>query len=525
LLAQFAEKFLAPHETLWIFRCKTLASSGIELPKLTSQLEQFPDRMIPATIQALRQGEFDAVYQRYRYLGWQVSHAEASCEAAAALVGFQMTGLLSIVDEVLAASARPGSKSPLTWKPALAAFAKFHHNCRTSFGLGYMDARQVHSAAAQDSAKSDLAKLRMQQNQEAFLRSVLRNAVNKLNFEDFFPVVARALCESGKYDRVSTALFPANADNPEIFSLSADGKSTVREGFQLKNDCAIRRAVRTREFVIMDEIAPDTACTTCRHLLNEGIRSFAIFPLVIDDRAIGTLNIGSREPHSIRASDFGFLQDLANELAPKVQGAWERSKLIEDLALQRRTTAIVADIHSSLKLEEVILRVCRDLADCFGADRAFLAQINDFEGIAQINHEYLSPQAVSSQVPSAKGIYQLSDFKEAVGLLRKGKVVAADLEGEVHSVVSQPQSILEALKIKTTCWIPVHVFGGFWGVVGVQHCLAVHRWKKPEIEVLQEIARAISSSVEQAQAYQRECDTVDRLERIVQSRPPKEDRP
>src|SRR5262245_43944065 len=74
LLCRFSKDFLATHEPVWIFRCKKLAAASLKIPKVMSQLVQLPDQLIPPIIRALQQGEYDVVYRRFHYLGWQVSH-------------------------------------------------------------------------------------------------------------------------------------------------------------------------------------------------------------------------------------------------------------------------------------------------------------------------------------------------------------------------------------------------------------------------------------------------------------------
>ena len=520
LLSRFSEDFLAPHEALWIFRCKTLAAASLKIPKAMRQLVQLPDQLIPPIIQALREGEYDVVYRRYHYLGWQVSHAEASYETAAALVGFQMVGLLSLIDEILAGSAKAVEVPKRAWRSALATFAKFHHNCRISFSKGYLEASRLHTGADKDLVQGTLDKLRLRQNQEAFLRGILRNTVRSFHFEDFFPMFARTLRESGKYDRVSVALITERPDSPEIFALSADGKSAVCEGFVVKDDCSIPAAIQTRKPVLKPEIRGDASCPTCAHLWREGIRSFVVVPLILGDRVIGTLNVSSGLPYHFKDSDLAFLQQLADELAPKVLSAWERSRLMEDLRLQSCANQILSRIRSTLDMARLDEIVCRELAQCFGADRVSLCEVFEDRGFCKIDQEFLNPSA-AGEVRSVRGVYGIEEFREVIQILKKGEIIAASVEGAIHPVLREGKAVLERQQIKTLCWAPLFVHGRYWGAVTVNHCRRTYRWKKSEIEMLRGLTEQISKAMELALAYQRERETVDRLERIVRAGPSK----
>lgn len=520
LLCNFSKEFLMPHQEIWILRWNTLAAAQTKIEPSMKQLLSLPDRFIPQIIHALELKKYNSVYERYAYLGWQISHAQQSFETALSLIGFQMIALLSAADELLLENkrARKGKKKgAVNLSSALAAFSKFQHNCRLSFMTGYFDVRSALNGITKEELEDQLEKSKLRQKEESFLREILRGTSQHLNFEDIFHVFAHSLRDIGSYDRVSIALGAEDAEQAELIALSSDAPSAVGTGVIIKNDCSLIPAIKNKKPVLHPDISKNEKCEVCMNLVREGIQSFLIVPMTLGEEIIGTLNIGSKNLNFFKQTELPFFQKLANGLAVAVKNANEHSKLLENLKLQQCAAQVISKIRSSLKIEKVMETVCKEIAGCTNADRAFFVELVEPEGSYKIEYEFLNPDSQIKNLVSVKGSYPQEEFKEETELLRKNEVIAANMEGEVHPVLAHSQSLLRSLQVKTICYVPIFIFGKYWGIVGIHHCAQCRLWKKPDIEMLKAIAKEISQAIELAQIYQKEKENVVRLAEAVKS--------
>lgn len=519
LLSEFAKDFLKPHQDIWILRWNTLAAAHIKIPKNQKQLLHLPDSFIPFVLNSLILKRHNTIYRRYAYLGWQVSHAGLSYETALSLIGFQMIGLLQIVEEVNGKKIRRGKAlANFSMQQALTAFSKFQHNCRQSFLQGYFQVRETETGQEKEELRETLQISKVREKEERFLREILRGTSQYLNFDELFRVFSSSLREIGNYDRVSVLLKSENPDEIELLAVSVAEPTVIQRGvFRDPHNPAVSVIQEGKPRIISD-FSKETQSSVLAQLYKEGIQSAVVVPLIAGREALGALSIASKNKSFFQESELSFFQKLASGLAVSVRNSTEYSKLQEHLEFQKCAAGVIAKIRASLERAEVMNAVCREIAHCSHADRVYFGEAVEPAGLCRIEEEYLNPDSSLKEIPSAKGIYQLADFQEAVEILRKGEIIAAPTEGDVHPALRRPQKILLELKVKTTCWVPIFVLDKYWGVLGIQHCSAAYRWKKTELLMLKDIAREIGKSLEHCQIYEKEKEKVTRLENMLKSK-------
>lgn len=521
ILSGFAREFLSPNQDLWILRWNTLAAAYLKIQKSLKQLVRLPDLFAPQIIIAFEHKKYHTIYQRYAYLGRQISHARQSFETGLSLIGFQNISLLSIVDELLlenckkTKSKRKGQKiENVLLQSALATFSKFQYNCRLSFMQGYFEVYEMQFLIEKEKLENHLKESHVRYKEENFLREILRSTSQYLNFEDLFKIFSQSLKEIGDYDRISVALKTEDPDETELIALSADKPSVLKLGTVVRNSL-FTEVIKSKKNLINPDLSSLTKDEIAMSLVKEGILSSVIIPLMIGDEAIGTLNIASKKLNFFKESDLPFFQKLADGLAVAVKNACEHSKILENLKYQQCASEVISKIRASLNIEEVMETVCKELARCTNADRVFFAEIFEPQGVGTIDHEFLNPDSEMENLASAKGTYQIEDLKEAAELLRKGEVVAVNNEGEVHPLLRRIKDILDQLQVKTTCFVPVFVFQKGWGVIGIHHCANMYKWERIKIDLLKIIAKEVAKAIELAQIYQKEKETVKCLEKML----------
>lgn len=519
LLADFAENFLKPHQDIWILRWNTLAAAHLKIPKSQKQLLHLPDRFVPSVVNALILKRFNTIYQRYSYLGWQIAHAGLSFETGLSLIGFQMVSLLAVVEEL----SQPKSKKVKQngkgrIQEYLVAYSRFQQNIRHSFLQGYFEVRSAHNGTLKEELEEHLQTSKLRQKEESFLREILRGTAQYLDFDELFKVFSRSLRETGNYDWLSISLKREDPDEVEIIAVNVEEPSTLKKGVYRDPHLPAVLVLREKKPMIVSDLSRETKSSFLSQLSKEGQKSCVVIPLLIGGEAIGSLNIASKNKNFFQESELPFFQRLADGLAVAVKNSTEHSRILERLEMQRCASQIISKIHSTLIRQEMLQTVLTELAHCTKADRVFFGEAVEPEGLCRIEEEYLKPDSALKEIPSAKGTHQLADFKEAVEILRKGEVIAAHTEGEVHSVLRRPQKILLDLKVKTTCLAPIFVNQKYWGVLGIHHCAEPYTYKKIEMEMLKELTKEIGKAIENCAIYEKEKENVARLENMLQSK-------
>jgi signal transduction histidine kinase/DNA-binding response OmpR family regulator/HPt (histidine-containing phosphotransfer) domain-containing protein/PAS domain-containing protein len=138
-------------------------------------------------------------------------------------------------------------------------------------------------------------------------------------------------------DRVSVALLAETGDGLEVFALQGEaGIMPVGERLPLKGTLA-GRAVREKRLIRMADLRGSDAADA-RKLAGQGLRAAITAPLVVGERVIGTLNIGSEQPGAYSARDGDVLTQIAAFLATVL----ENTRLFKD-AQEARAAAVAAN--------------------------------------------------------------------------------------------------------------------------------------------------------------------------------------
>jgi GAF domain-containing protein len=169
------------------------------------------------------------------------------------------------------------------------------------------------------------------------------------------------------------------------------------------------------EWSCPDFVALDFQAKT---VYEDGMRSYAILPLVARDRAIGVLTVASTTPNQYTDADVEFLREAANQIALAVENM---SAYEEIAALKARLE------YENVYLQEEI-QTEHNFVEMVGSSPALLAVLRKVEQVAATGSTVLiSGETGTGKEPIARAIrasptLDLSDVsfvgREGIGLLR-----------------------------------------------------------------------------------------------------------
>jgi transcriptional regulator with GAF, ATPase, and Fis domain len=176
-------------------------------------------------------------------------------------------------------------------------------------------------------ARSDEASIGSGERHRVLLE--INNAVvSNLDQAGLFHAIARAVRRVVPYERNAMFLHDPERDVLRLFVLEASLPSSYfTVGLEMAaGDSHVGRVFRRREPLLRGDLATEREYAAEDRALADGIRSYAIVPLIARDRAIGTLAVASTTPGRYSASDVAFLQEAAGQIALAVENmtAYER---------------------------------------------------------------------------------------------------------------------------------------------------------------------------------------------------------
>ncbi len=156
---------------------------------------------------------------------------------------------------------------------------------------------------------------------ESRVRLLLRtnNAmVGNLDRESLFRTVADALVDVLPFDRASISLRDPSRDVMTVSVLVGVSPSKLKFPVGTETprlDSPLRRVIDEKRPVLCKDLSTKDRTPDEDRLLAEGIRSYLAVPLIAKDRAIGTLNVGSRSQDRYSKEDADVLSEIANQVA------------------------------------------------------------------------------------------------------------------------------------------------------------------------------------------------------------------
>jgi formate hydrogenlyase transcriptional activator len=194
----------------------------------------------------------------------------------------------------------------------------------------------VDNARHFDEAQRYQQKLAKERDRLRILLEVNNAIGSRLDLHDFLEAVSRALQRVLSHDVVSISLYEPQEDQLRLYSLIfPGGHGLLQEGMTMPVKGTILGSVLTSRKPLRvsslssDDIPPDVMEIVKR----EGLKSGAVLPLLVGNKAFGTLELVSMQEDSVGEEDMELLTQLAAQVAIGVANALAY-KEIDDLKVR-----------------------------------------------------------------------------------------------------------------------------------------------------------------------------------------------
>ena len=265
------------------------------------------------------------------------------------------------------------------------------------------------------------------------------------------------------------------------------------------------RAFNTRRAVIMTSAELENSeSPLVQQVAAAGIRSGCAVPLVIHGRALGTLDVVSRQEDAFTEEDAELLLQVASQIAIAVQNAlnFEAALAAEkQMAHDRDRLQLLLEVNNAivkyLDLRELIRAVCARLRDLLHHDFAGTMLYDDDAGV-------LRPYAYTSDLPDRLRFIEegmpvpLEGTAPGLAFTSGRAVVVAKANPEEFTAETAKQAMAQG--VKSGCVVPLIARGRKLGVIGVGS-FQEGAFAEEDAELLSQVAAQVAIAVENALAY------------------------
>ena len=195
----------------------------------------------------------------------------------------------------------------------------------------------------------------------------INNAViSSLTQEALFDAIAQALARVVPFDRTAIFLHEPKRDVLRLFVLQSTLPSRYFVvGLEIDaSESHVGWVFRHQRPLLRGDVARERSFPAEDQALADGVRSFAIVPLVARGRAIGTLAVASTTPYQYAEADVAFLGEVATQIALAVANmvAYEEIAALK-ARLERENAYLQEEIHHDHNYVEMVgtSRAIRDV--------------------------------------------------------------------------------------------------------------------------------------------------------------------
>ncbi|MCI0455090.1 MAG: sigma 54-interacting transcriptional regulator [Candidatus Dadabacteria bacterium] len=207
-----------------------------------------------------------------------------------------------------------------------------------------------------ESSKEEIADVLDALERYRIILEINNAIISKLKLNELLQSISVTIKEKLPFDVTAIILHEPVRDVLELYAFEASYSSYFITGSQLpKAGTDVGWALDNKKPLIMRDLSKEGGFSTDKMLLEEGLRSYIIAPLIIGEKAIGSLNIGSKTPNRFQEADAEFLSLVAKQIALAIDNARAHEE-IEKLKnrLEKENVYLKEEIKTEYNFEEII---------------------------------------------------------------------------------------------------------------------------------------------------------------------------
>ena len=270
------------------------------------------------------------------------------------------------------------------------------------------------------------------------------------------------------------------------------------------------RAIRAGDGVIMRNTRTDPRGEG-KDYSSVGIGAFITVPFHHNGVWTNYLAVTNAQARDWRDHEIELFRELANRIFPRLERARAEAQLqraAEFDAFRVRLADALRPLSDPIQIQTA---ACSLLGEHLQVDRTYYAEINEAEGYARVERDYLR-----GDVPSLTGSFSLTEFGSSVPFLREGEtIVVADTQTS-DLIPETDRELMATIKIAAHISAPLVKADVLVGALCVTESTP-RLWSETEIELVRETAERIWAAIDRAHAEAAERKAKARYEQLFNS--------
>ena len=352
-----------------------------------------------------------------------------------------------------------------------------------------------------------LERERRQRQRAETLLNVLSAPASGLTLEKVLVRICQSVVDLTVGDRCSVFLFNEETQTLDpIMSVGIEDPSLWEKfqgsaGLAIPEVRRIESAAQVQEPIVEDH-APGSGVVPDHWIETFGVKSLALYPLVVQDKTIGVMVVDAfRDYVHFPPEEVETINAIAGQAAIVIRN----TQLFEGEQRQRQRTEtllqVVSAASSSLSLKKVLIKICQAVVELSVADRCSIYLI-DREAARLVPYMSLGIEdstlweefeATGSQAPSGR----VSRLIEALSRLRQP--VALE---DVRASNVLPPSWIKTFDLKSVALYPLMVKDETIGVMVVDAFRDFVRFPRQELETVGAVATQTAVIIQNARLYE-----------------------
>ncbi len=197
--------------------------------------------------------------------------------------------------------------------------------------------------------------LETRSKQVEMINRIISKANQTVDFDEIFSTVTEEIQKFLQADTITIGLLSDDAAALQIYALG--GIDSLRKGDLIPIEQTVSQfAIRSQKPAVIDDLLLNPQYSSLISL-SRGLRSQISLPILLKGKPLGTLNIGSREPHSFNEEHGQMLLPLAQQIGAIIDRIQLVTRVTEDSLYIRNLLdsidSIVYTVDSRFRLLEV----------------------------------------------------------------------------------------------------------------------------------------------------------------------------
>lgn len=319
--------------------------------------------------------------------------------------------------------------------------------------------------------------------------------------------VLRGMHRLVPYDWGSVTLFDFKTNLAQALAVNVDGRPDPTAAQTYAIDTAWAASLRDGQpLVIGDVVFSKMPGEDAGQLLQPGLRSELVAPLLHHGELIGSLNMGATQPNTFTAADREAANEVADHLAIAIQQARLFNETTEALQREQRLGEVAYVISSDLELQAIMPNIVRLAVELVGAQAGSLALLTPDGETVTFPYTYHIPAEL-----------QRSSFRRGQGLV--WQVINGQASVSVDDYPAHPQAVpgWVAAGIHAFLSVPLMVGDLCLGALGLFGLDPAQRFSARDQAVAEAVGRQAAIAIQHARLFQAEQHRVELLTALHQT--------